>query len=115
MLHKDGDLRERTFKFARRIARFFAALPRNRLAEIYGRQLVRSGNSIAANYREAQRGRSKAEYQAKLGDSLREADETLYWLEAIEADELLPPSRLVEIKDECSQLIAFFVTLLKKR
>jgi four helix bundle protein len=115
MLHQDGDLRERTFKFARRISRVFAALPRNRLAEIYGRQLVRSANSVAANYREAQRGRSKAEYLAKLGDCLREADETHYWLEAIEADKLLPANRLVEITDECSQLIAIFVTLLKKR
>lgn len=114
MLHSDGDLRGRTFVFARRIARLFVALPRHRLSGIYGQQLVRSANSIAANYREAQRGRSRAEYKAKLGDCLREADETLYWLEAIEADGLLSAGRLVEIKDECSQLIAIFVTLIKK-
>jgi four helix bundle protein len=115
MLHQDGDLRGRTFEFARRIARVFLALPRGQLAAIYGAQLVRAANSVAANYREAQRGRSKAEYHAKLGDCLREADEALYWLEAVEADKLLPPKRLVEIKDECSQLIAIFVTLLKNR
>ena len=77
MFHEHGDLRERTFQLGRRIARLFAALPaRNRLAQIYGDQLVRAANSVGANYREAQRGRSKAEYRAKLGDCLREADET---------------------------------------
>jgi four helix bundle protein len=115
MLHEKGDLRERTFRFGRRIARVFEALPRKRLADIYGQQLVRSGNSIGANYREAQRARSPAEYRAKLGDCLREADETLYWLEAIEADGLLPSRRLASIKDECDQLIAIFVSLLKDR
>ncbi|PTY05224.1 four helix bundle protein [Opitutaceae bacterium EW11] len=115
MLHQTGDLRSRTFQFARRISRVFEALPRKRLANIYGVQLVRSANSVAANYREAQRARSKAEHFSKLGDCLREADETLYWLEAIEADALLSAVRLSEIKDECGQLVAIFVTLLKKR
>ena len=115
MFHEHGDLRNRTFLFARRIARVFSALPRKKLADIYGAQLVRSANSIAANYREAQRGRSKAEYQAKLGDSLREADETLYWLEAIEADALLPGSRLADLKTECDELIRIFVSLVRNR
>ena len=114
MFHEHGDLRERTFQLGRRIARLFAALPaRNRLAQIYGDQLVRAANSVGANYREAQRGRSKAEYRAKLGDCLREADETLLWLESIEADGLLPAKRLTALKKETDELIAIFVTLLK--
>ena len=114
MFHEHGDLRERTFLLGRRVARLFAALPaRNRLAQIYGDQLVRAANSVGANYREAQRGRSKAEYRAKLGDCLREADETLLWLESIEADGLLPAQRLAALKKECNELIAIFVTLLK--
>ena len=113
MFHEHGDLRERTFHLGRRIARLFAALPaRNRLAQIYGDQLVRAANSVGANYREAQRGRSKAEYRAKLGDCLREADETLLWLESIEADGLLPAKRLTALKKETDELIAIFVTLL---
>ncbi len=115
MFHEHGDLRNRTFLFARRIARVFEALPRSRLSAIYGAQLVRAANSVAANYREAQRARSKAEYHAKLGDSLREADETLYWLESIEADKLLPSKRLAEIKTECDELIRILVSLLKNR
>jgi four helix bundle protein len=82
MFHEHGDLRERTFQLGRRVARLFAALPaRNRLSRIYGDQLVRAANSVGANYREAQRARSRAEHRAKLGDCLREADETLLWLE----------------------------------
>lgn len=114
MFHEQGDLRDRTFQLGRRVARLFAALPaRNRLAQIYGEQLVRAANSVGANYREAQRGRSRAEYRSKLGDCLREADETLLWLEAIEADGLVPPRRLAALKKESDELIAIFVTLLK--
>lgn len=114
MFHEHGDLRERTFQLGRRVARLFAALPvRNRLAQIYGEQLVRASNSVGSNYREAQRGRSRAEYRAKLGDWLREADETLFWLECLETDGLLPPNRLAPLKQETGELIAIFVALLK--
>lgn len=120
MFHEEGDLRIRTFLFGRRIAKLYLALPQKRatnklscLADIYGQQLVRSSNSVGANYRESQRGRSVAEYKAKLGDCLREADESLYWLECLEADGILTARRLAKIKDECSQLIAIFVSLLK--
>ena len=115
MFHEKGDLRDRTFQLGRRVARLYVALPPNsRLAQIYGDQLVRSSNSVGANYREAQRGRSPAEHRAKLGDCLREADESLFWLECLEADEILPPSRLAPLKIEVDELIAIFVTLLKK-
>jgi len=115
MFHEHGDLRSRTFQLGRRVAKLFVALPRGRLGQIYGEQLVRAANSAGANYREAQRGRSPAEYRAKLGDCLREADETLHWLECLEADGIFPPSRLTELKSEADQLVAIFVTLLRKR
>ena len=115
MFHQQGDLRKRTFQLGRRVAKLFVALPRNRLAQIYGEQLVRSANSVGANYREAQRGRSPAEYRAKLGDCLREADEALYWPEYLEADCCFPPERLTDLKTETDELIAIFVTLLKSR
>jgi len=115
MFHESGDLRNRTFQLGRRVAKLFVALPRSRLAGIYGEQLVRSANSVGANYREAQRARSLAEYRAKLGDCLREADETLHWLECIEADGIFPASRVADLKSETDQLVAIFVTLLRKR
>jgi four helix bundle protein len=116
VFHEEGNLRERTFQLGRRVARLYRALPaRDRLGHIYGDQLVRSANSIAANYREAQRGRSVAEYRAKLGDCLREADETQLWLECLAADEIVPAVRLADLRQEVSELIAIFVTLLRRR
>ncbi len=115
MFHADGDLRIRTKEFARRVARVFRALPaRDRVAQVWGDQLLRAGGSVGANYREAQRGRSTAEYVSKLGDCLREADESLYWLKLIEEEKLLSPARLASLKDEASQLIAIFITLIRK-
>jgi four helix bundle protein len=114
MFHEKGDLRRRTFLLGRRVARLYRELPKHdRLSWIYGDQLVRAANSVGANYREAQRGRSIAEYRSKLGDCLREADETLLWLECIEADELLPADCLSDLKDEVDQLVRIFVALLK--
>ena len=77
------DLRERMTKFALRVIRMFVALPKTTEAQILGKQLLRSGTSIGANYREAHRGRSKNEFIAKCGDCLREAEETAYWLELL--------------------------------
>ena len=115
MFHEHGDLRKRTQAFAHRVARVFRALPvRDRVAQVWGEQLLRSSGSVGANYREAQRGRSDAEYRSKLGDCLREADESLYWLELIEAEKLLSPAQLAALKDEANQLIAIFVTLIRK-
>lgn len=114
MFHQDGDLRDRTFKYGRRIVKLYTALPKGKVAQVFGEQLLRSGTSVGANYREAQRGRSKAEFKAKIGDCLRETDESLYWIEHIEAEKLLSAKRLADIKDETSQLIAIFVTILTK-
>ncbi|MGI9114108.1 MAG: four helix bundle protein [Chthoniobacterales bacterium] len=77
------DLRERTKDFALRIVRMFSALPKTTEAQVLGKQLVRSGTSIGANHREAHRARSKAEFISKCGDSLRELEETAYWLELL--------------------------------
>ena len=115
MFHERGDLRRRTFEFARANGRMFRELPlRDRVAQVWGEQLLRAAGSVGANYREAQRARSAAEYRSKLGDSLREADEALYWLELLEAEGLLAPASCAPLKDEASQLIAIFVTLIRK-
>jgi four helix bundle protein len=72
------DLRERTKDFALNVVRMFSALPKTTEAQILGRQVLPSGTSIGANYREAYRGRSRAEFIAKCGDCLREIEETGY-------------------------------------
>ena len=84
------DLRERTKDFALSVVRMFSALPKTTEAQILGRQVLRSGTSIGANYREAYRGRSRAEFIAKCGDCLREIEETAYWLELLVRADIVP-------------------------
>ena len=116
MFHEKGDLRKRTRDFACRVAHAYRSLPaRDRVAQIWGDQLLRSGGSVGANYREAQRGRSVAEHRSKLGDCLREADEALYWMELLELEELFKPARIASLKQEAGELVAIFTTLLRKR
>ncbi len=114
MLHEHGDLRERTRDFARRVAHAYRTLPtRDRVAQEWGGQMLRAGGSVGANYREAQRGRSRAEYRSKLGDCLREADEALFWMELLELEGCFTPARIAPLKQEAGELIAIFVSLLK--
>jgi four helix bundle protein len=111
---KEEDLRLRTKSFALRILRLFAALPKETSAQILGKQLLRSGTSIGANYREAYRARSKAEFIAKAGICLGEAEETAYWLDLLVDGEIVERRLLADLIDECDQLIAIFVTILNK-
>ena len=108
------DLQERTKQFALSVIRTFSIIPKTTEAQVLGKQLLRSGTSVGANYREAYRGRSKAEFIAKCGDSLRELEETAYWLELLVDGNMIPPERLVAIRRECDELLAIFVTILKR-
>jgi four helix bundle protein len=90
-----------------------SSLPKTKEAFILGQQILRSGTSVGANYREANRARSKAEFIAKVGDCLKEADETLYWLELITASEIMPVPRLQPLTDECNELLAILTTIHK--
>lgn len=105
-------------KAGRQLARAFLqelGIPQKKLTVFVtlGKQLLRSGTSVGTNYREGHRGRSKAEFIAKLGDSLRELEDTAYWLELLVESEVFPESRLAEIMDETNQLTAIFVTIIK--
>jgi four helix bundle protein len=111
---KEEDLRGRTKAFALRTLRLYAALPKETAAQVLGKQLLRSGTSIGANYREAYRARSKAEFIAKAGICLGEAEETAYWLELLADSEIVERRLLIDLIDECDQLIAIFVTILNR-
>ena len=111
---KQRDLIDRTKKYALRIIKLYSALPKDTISQTLGKQLLRSGTSVGANYREGHRGRSKAEFIAKLGDSLRELEESAYWLELLEEASIFPAERLSELMDETNQLTAIFVTIIKK-
>ena len=108
------DLKDRTRDFSLRVIRLCAALPANRTSDVIARQLLRSGTSPGAHFREALRARSKAEYVAKMNGGLMELEETLYWLEIVEAADLVSSEKLDAIKTETNDLIAIFVSLIKK-
>src|SRR3954447_24989069 len=108
------DLKDRTRDFSLRVVRLCAALPSNRTADVIAKQLLRSGTSPGAHFREALRARSKAEYVAKLNGGLMELEETLYWLEIVEGAKYLSAKQLDPIKQETTELIALFVSLNKR-
>jgi four helix bundle protein len=114
MQNDKKDLQERTKQFALSIIRTCSIIPKTTEAQVLGKQLLRSGTSVGANYREAYRGRSKAEFIAKCGDSLRELEETAYWLELLVDGKIIPQEWLAAIRGECDELIAIFVTILKR-
>lgn len=110
----DKDLKERTKKFALNIIRLVASLPRTREADLIGRQLLKAGTSVGANYREANRGRSKAEFRAKIGIVEQESDESLYWLELLKESGITGGKLLEELIVEADELVAIFTTIGKK-
>src|SRR5690349_58884 len=88
-MRSENTLRTRTKQFALRIIKLVDALPHTRAADVIGRQLLRSATSVGANYRSAQRGRSRAEFCAKLGIVEEECDESAYWLELLGESEIV--------------------------
>ena len=109
------DLRERTKRYALRIIRMYGALPKETVAQVIGKQVLRSGTSVGANFREAYRARSNNEFVAKLGICLQELEETIYWLELLCEANIWSENQLSELLDESNQLIAIFTTISKNR
>ena len=107
------DLRERTKEFALRIVRLYSALPKTAEAQVIGRQLLRCGTSVGAQYREAARARSAAEFISKMESTLQELDECGYWLELLGAANIIAPARLFELAGEANELTAIFVASVK--
>lgn len=107
------DLKKRTKAFALRIIRLYAALPKTTTAQVLGKQVLRSGTSVGAYYREASRARSTAEFISKLEVTVQELDETLYWLDLLEEGNILRSASLTDLKSEADALIAIFVSSVK--
>ena len=115
MMNDEKDLRVRTKMFARRIIRLFCALPKSdAAAQVLGKQVLRSGTSVGANYREAHRARSRAEFISKIGECLKEADETFYWLELLLEENFLPAKKLEPLMKENDELLAVLTTISKR-
>lgn len=109
------DLPERTFRFALRIVKLCQALDEKPgVARTLARQLLRSGTSIGANVEEGQSAQSEADYLSKCSIACKEARETLYWLKLLTASEVVPPTRLTELTQECNELVAILTTVIKR-
>ena len=106
------ELRARTKNFALRIIRLYVSLPKTTEAQVIGKQLLRSGTSVGAHYREAQRAKSTADFISKLEGALQELDETAYWLELLGEAKIVPTDRLAPLVKETDELIAIFVTIV---
>src|SRR5213076_2486785 len=112
------DLKKRTKAFALRVLKLVDALPKTTSGRALAAQLVRSGTSVAANYRAARRAKSTAHFLSKLGDVEEEADETLFWFELLEESGIVPTKRLSALKQEADELVAITVASInttKKR
>lgn len=108
------DLKPRTKKLALRVIRLYSALPKETAAQVLGKQLLRSGTSVGAHYREAFRAKSRSDFISKMQGALQELDETQYWLELLAEAGTVPAKRLQPLLTEINELISIFVTIVKR-
>ncbi len=108
------DLKIRTKQFALRIIRLYTSLPKTTEAQVIGKQVLRSGTSVGAQYREAQRAKSDADFINKIEGSLQELDETAYWLDLLKDSGIVSAEKLNPLLKETDELTAIFVVIVKK-
>ncbi len=109
----ERQFKNRTRQIALRVIRPVAALPPGKTADVIGRQLLRSGTSIGANYRAACRARSPADMLAKLGIVEEEADETIYWIELLVEAEIIQRQRVDDLLCEVNEILAMTVASIR--
>ena len=107
------DLKKRTKQFGLRIIKLVEALPKTQSARVIGNLLLRSGTSVGANYRSACRGRSKAEFIAKVGISIEKADESMYWIEMLSEAGIMPEEKVSALYKEADELVAILTASVK--
>ncbi len=112
-LERAAQLKLRTKRFAIRIVGLFRSLPHSPDAQTLGKQLLRSGTSIAANYRAVCRARSRAEFISKMSVVIEEADESVFWLELFGESGVVSPVKTRELLKEANELLAIFGASLR--
>ena len=108
------DIKTRTRDFALRIIKLYATLPKSVEAQVIGKQVLRSGTSVGAHYREASRAKSNPDFISKLEGGLQELEETSYWLELLAPAGIMPAERIASLLKETGELTAIFITMVKK-
>ena len=114
MSRTSNELRDRTKTYASSIVRFYVKLPKRPEVSVLGHQLLRSGTSVASNFREVSRARSSAEFVSKLDTCIQEADESDLWLQLLRDDCGIGTDELVNLLAETNELISIFVTMAKR-
>jgi len=107
------DFKKRTFDFGIRCVRLVEALPQTLVAQVIGKQLLRAGTSVGANYRSAIRGRSRADFVAKMGIVEEECDEALHWIEVLCALELIATDRIRDLQIEGNEILSITISSIK--
>ena len=108
-------LTDRTREFALRVIRLYSSLPKSEVAQVIGKQMLRSGTSVGAHYREGTRARSDAEFISKIEGGLQELEETRYWFELLRDANIVPWERIADLDREADELTAILVTCVKNR
>jgi four helix bundle protein len=108
-----NELKQRTMQYALQIIRLVESLPKDRTADVLGRQLLRSGTSVGANYRAACRAKSTADFISKMGTVEEEADESIYWMELLVETGLARQDDIVHLLDEANQIVAITVSSIR--
>ena len=108
------NLRTRTSDFALRIVKLYSGLPKTTEAQVLGKQVLRSGTSVGANYREGNRAKSDADIVNKFESALQELDETDYWLDLLVRSGILPAQKAEALIMETNELLAIFTTIVTK-
>ena len=110
----EKDLEQRTKRFALAVLEFASSLPRNRAADVLLRQLLRSATSMGANYREANRGVSRADFTNRIGTVQKEAAETQYWIELLMESGISKTESVANLHKESTELLAIFTSIGKR-
>lgn len=107
------EMKARTKQFALRIIRLVQSLPPNLVADVIGKQLLRSGTSVGANYRASCRAKSTADFIHKLAIVEEEADESIYWMELLVEGKIVKENLLENLMDEANQILSMVVSSIK--
>ena len=112
--HDQEDLAHRTRRFALAIVRLYVVLPKSTISYVLGRQLLKSGTSVGAHYREARRAKSNADFVSKIEGALQELDETAYWLELLRDTGVTKGEATDKLMVESNELISIFVSVARR-
>jgi four helix bundle protein len=111
---KHVDLKDRTKRFAIKVIQLVDSLPKGRISDILGRQLLRAGTSVGANYRSACRAKSPADFISKMGIVEEEVVESIYWMELLVEANIVMPAELEFLTKEAHELLAITVSSIKR-